>query len=101
MALRVRSVLADLDRLEDGRRVLVVCHDAVTMVVRYVCESMSEAEVMEIGRATPVRNASVTRLVREDGARRWRADAFNAVEHLQERDAPTTAQRGRTDVIAE
>ena len=101
MALRIRSLLADLDRLEDGRRVLVVCHDAVTMVIRYVCEQITEAEILEIGRATPIRNASVTRLLRADGDRHWKVDAFNAVDHLEEEGAPTTAQRGRTDVVPE
>ncbi len=101
MALRLRSVLADLDRYEDGRRVLLVCHDAVTMVIRYVCEGLSEAEIMEVARATPIKNASVTRLVRKDGERLWQLDAFNTVEHLDEHDAPTTAQRGRTDVVPE
>jgi broad specificity phosphatase PhoE len=100
LALRIRSVLADLDRLEQGRRVLVVCHDAITMVVRYVCEGMTESQVMEVSRATPVRNASVTRLVRADGERRWTVDSFNAVEHLEEAPVPTTAQPGRTDVAA-
>ncbi|WP_298459120.1 histidine phosphatase family protein [uncultured Cellulomonas sp.] len=98
LALRVRSVLADLDRYEDGRRVLVVCHDAVIMVIRYVCEGLSEADVMAAGRAAAVQNASVTRLVRAPGERLWSMDTFNAVQHLQERGAPTTAQPGRTDV---
>jgi len=101
LALRVRSLVADLERLEEGRRVLVVCHDAVIMVLRYVCEGLSEAEVMDIGRATPVRNASVTRLVRAGGQRLWTLDAFNAVTHLPEHAAPATVQRGKTDVVAE
>ncbi len=101
MALRIRSLLADLDRHEDGRRVLIACHDAVTMVLRYVCEGMTEAEVLQVGRETPVKNASVTRLVRKEGERFWQVDAFNAVEHLDDHDAPTTAQRGRTDVVPE
>jgi broad specificity phosphatase PhoE len=101
MALRIRSVLADIDRYEDGRRVLVVCHDAVTMVIRYVCEGLSEAEIMAIGRSTPVQNASVTRLVRAPGERLWRLDTFNAVDHLAEEGAEQTAPRGKTDVVAQ
>jgi broad specificity phosphatase PhoE len=100
MALRVRSLLADLDRYEDGQRVLVVCHDAVTMVIRYVCEGLTEAEIMAIGRSTPVQNASVTRLVRAPGARRWSLDTFNAVGHLDAVGAERTAPRGKTDVIS-
>jgi broad specificity phosphatase PhoE len=101
MALRIRSVLADVDRYEDGRRVLVVCHDAVTMVVRYVCEGLTEAEIMAIGQRTPVQNASVTRLVRAPGERLWRLDTFNAVDHLAEEGAERTAPRGKSDVGAQ
>ncbi len=101
MALRMRSVLADVDRYEDGRRVLVVCHDAVTMVIRYVCEGLTEAEIMAIGQRTPVQNASVTRLVRAPGERLWRLDTFNAVDHLAEEGAERTAPRGKSDVGAQ
>ncbi|RYV51535.1 histidine phosphatase family protein [Pengzhenrongella frigida] len=82
VALRVRTVLVDLDRQEHGRRVLVVCHDAVIMVVRYICEGLSEADVLEISRTANVRNASVTRLVRPDGTGRWSVDVFNIESHL-------------------
>jgi broad specificity phosphatase PhoE len=101
VALRVRSVLADVDRLEDGRRVMVVCHDAVVMLFRYVCEGMTEDQVMEISRASAVRNASVTRLVRPPGERLFRAHTFNDVEHLDGHGARPTSPRGRTDVAAE
>ena len=86
LALRVRAVLADLDRDEHDRRVLVVCHDAVIMVVRYLCEGLSEADVLAISETAAVRNASVTRLVRPDGAGRWSVDVFNLESHL--RDLP-------------
>lgn len=82
LALRVRAVLGDLDRQEHGRRVLVVGHDAVILVVRYICEGLSEAAVLEISRTANVRNASVTRLVRPDGAGRWSVDVFNVESHL-------------------
>lgn len=98
LALRVRSLLADVDRYEDGRRVLVVCHDAVIMVIRYVCEGLTEAEVMAAGRSAPVQNASVTRLVREPGERLWQVDAFNAVRHLEQRGTRPTAQPRSSDV---
>ncbi|WNB85329.1 histidine phosphatase family protein [Cellulomonas sp. ATA003] len=98
LALRIRSLLADLDRYEDGRRVLLVCHDAVIMVIRYVCEGLTEEQVMAASRAAPVANASVTRLVRAPGERLWTADVVNAVGHLEARGATPTAQPGRTDV---
>ncbi|NMR20382.1 histidine phosphatase family protein [Cellulomonas fimi] len=99
MALRLRSLLQDLDRLEHGRRVLVVCHDAVIMVLRYVCEELTEDAVLEIQRTSTVRNASVTRLLRPTGEGRWTVDAFNLDEHLDEQRVPATEQPRSDDVL--
>ena len=81
VALRVRSVLGDIERIEGGDRLLLVVHDAVLMLFRYVCEGMTETEVLEIARATPVENAAVTRLVRSDDGR-WACTDFNVDAHL-------------------
>jgi broad specificity phosphatase PhoE len=97
VALRVRFLLADLDREEDGKRVLIVCHDAVIRVFRYVCERLDEETLMTIARTEPVPNGSLTRLVRPSGTGIWRAEAVNAVEHLRREDAPVTEHRGDTD----
>ncbi|MCD0453692.1 histidine phosphatase family protein [Actinocorallia sp. API 0066] len=56
VALRLRTVLAELPA--DGR-VLIGAHDAVIVLVRYIVEGLSEAEVMEIEKET-VANASVS-----------------------------------------
>ena len=101
MALRVRSFLGDLEREATGspRRALVVCHDAVIMLFRYVCEEMTEHEVLEHARTRSVTNASVTRLRRNadpDGPR-WVADLVSAQEHLDAHGAPRTDQVGSTD----
>jgi broad specificity phosphatase PhoE len=101
LALRVRALLVDLDRQEHDRRVLVVCHDAVILVIRYICEGLSEADVLAISESAAVRNASVTRLVRPDGEGRWSVDVFNLESHLGEHrtggpatgPVPTTARR--------
>lgn len=97
LVLRVRAFLADLDRVEDGRRVLVVAHDAVIMSVRYVCESLSEREVLDLARHAPVRNAAVTRLVR--GANGWQAREVNEDEHLVRQDTPVTLHAGDRDAL--
>jgi broad specificity phosphatase PhoE len=94
LALRVRSVLSDLDRTEDGRRVLVVCHDALVVIFRYVCEGLSEAEILEIARTSPLRNVSVTRLARPGGDGSWACVEFNDVSHLEDEDAPITKHPG-------
>jgi broad specificity phosphatase PhoE len=98
LVLRVRSVLADLDAVEDGRRVLVVCHDAMVLIFRYVCEGLNEAEILEIARTDPVRNLSLTRLVCPSGEGWWKTDIYNDVSHLEAYDAPVTKHPGETDV---
>lgn len=94
VALRLRSVLRDIDDDEDGRRVAVVCHDAVIMLFRYICERLSEQELLDIAAGTSVRNASVTRLVRPSGRGRWTLESFNAVDHLESGGAPVTEHAG-------
>jgi probable phosphoglycerate mutase len=82
VALRVRSLLADLERVEAGRRVVLFAHDAVILLVRYVCEELTESALLEIGRTTTVANTSVTRLVRPSGSGPWRLAGFNDTGHL-------------------
>jgi broad specificity phosphatase PhoE len=98
VALRLRFLLTELDREEDGRRLLLVTHDAVIVLLRSVCEGLSEAETLALGRSTPLRNASVSRLVRPGGSGPWRVDQYNSVEHLRELGAPVTAHPGDRDV---
>ncbi len=99
MALRVRSLLVDLERPEVPRRVLVVCHDAVILIFRYVCEGMREADVLACASSGSIRNASVTRLHRLDGQQRWVADTVNADEHLQAVGVPVTEHPGDRDAF--
>jgi broad specificity phosphatase PhoE len=90
VALRLRSVLRDIED-SGAERVLVVTHDAVVMLIRAVLEGIQEAELMELSRTDPVRNASITRLVRVGGE--WIAEPVNDVSHLQG-EAPTTEHGG-------
>ena len=94
VALRLRSVLRDLDDEQDGRRVAVVCHDAVILLIRYICEGLNEAELLDIASRTSVRNASITRLVRPAGKGLWDLASFNAVDHLESGGAPVTEHAG-------
>jgi broad specificity phosphatase PhoE len=94
LVLRVRSLMGDLDRVEDGRRVLVSCHDAMVLIFRYVCEGLTEADILEIARANPIRNVSLTRLQRPSGAGAWTCVDFNDVSHLQDQGVPVTKHPG-------
>jgi broad specificity phosphatase PhoE len=88
--LRVRSVLRDIEAA-GVERVLVVSHDAVVLILRAVLEGIGEADLLELSRTDPVRNASVTREVRQDG--RWVAAPVNDISHL-EGEAPVTEHSG-------
>jgi probable phosphoglycerate mutase len=98
LILRVRSFLMDLDLLEDGRRVLIICHDVMVLSFRYICERLTEQQMLDIGASTPVKNVSVTRLVREPGQRTWSLTTFNDVSHLEKEDIPVTQHPGERNV---
>lgn len=54
VALRLRSILDELNTLGTGHRVMLVCHDAVILLVRYVLEGMSEHEILDLAATTSV-----------------------------------------------
>jgi broad specificity phosphatase PhoE len=83
LASRVRSFLRDLEDLGE-ERVLVVCHDAVVMLFRYVLEQLDERTLLDEAAANPVPNASITRLVRGRRNDPWHAQPLNDVRHLDE-----------------
>ena len=99
VALRLRSLLAELDQVEDGHSVALICHDAVIMLFRYICEGLTEEELLAIAASSTILNCSVTRLVRPFGAGPWRLESFNEVAHLKAVGAPVTEHRGDTDVL--
>lgn len=97
LLLRVRSFLRDLEHEARTERTLVVAHDAVVLCFRYVCERMTESVLMDIGRRTPVKNVSLTRLQRGPGAD-WGLVSFNDVAHLEAAAAaPVTEHAGDSD----
>jgi broad specificity phosphatase PhoE len=98
VVLRVRSFLTDLASLPEGTRVVVFCHDALVLTFRYICEGLTEAEVLDIGAATPVKNVSITRLQR--GSDGWVLKTFNDVSHLEQSEAPVTQHPGDVDAEA-
>ena len=88
--LRLRAALDDLRRDCPDERVLVVAHQVVVLLGRYVVERMTEAEILEIDSAGDVANCAVTSYRRGDAA--MELVAFNDVSHLQEQDAEVTAE---------
>jgi len=64
VADRLREFHADAAERFAGRRVLVVAHDAVVLMLRHVIEGLPIRELQSV---VPVRNASVTRWVSDAG----------------------------------
>jgi len=81
VALRIRSVLATEGLRYDCERLMIVAHQAVIMVFRYVLEELTEQELLEVDKEEQVANASLTRYDRDaDG--NLRLTSFNEVDHL-------------------
>ncbi len=88
--LRLRGALADLQHEAEGERVLLVAHQVVVLLARYVLEGMTEREVLAVDRSGEVGNCSVTTYAR--GPRGLVLQRFNAVEHLARSAAERSAQ---------
>jgi broad specificity phosphatase PhoE len=88
--LRVRSVVADMRRDCAGERVLVVAHQVVVLLVRYVVEGMTEHEILAIDREGDVANCAVTTYVAHGD--RLELERYNDVTHLRAQDEPVTAE---------
>lgn len=93
VVLRLRTWFSDLERDLPGRSVLVVSHDVVIALLRYVCEGLDEDQVLDLARRTPLRNAAVSRLVR-NADRTWTTTSYDDVTHLREAGLIVTEHRG-------
>ncbi|WP_427115668.1 histidine phosphatase family protein [Pseudarthrobacter scleromae] len=98
VALRLRSVLDELNNLGSGHRVMLVCHDALIMLFRYLLEGMTEKELLDLAASTSVLNASITRFVRPAGEGPWTLESFNVADHLAEHGVTVTEHGGDSSV---
>jgi probable phosphoglycerate mutase len=95
VALRVRSFLDSVTREHGGERVLVVAHEVVILMFRYVFEHLSEREILDIGHREQLANCSVTCFVfdhriRPNGG--MRLQAFNEPAALEDAGEPVTRE---------
>lgn len=93
VTLRLRTWLADADRELDGQRLLVVSHDVVIALTRYICAELDEEQVLELARRTPMRNAALCRLVRRDD-QSWEVASYDEVTHLRDAGLEVTEHKG-------
>ncbi|MET0416488.1 MAG: histidine phosphatase family protein [Actinoplanes sp.] len=81
IAVRLKAFLDDLNHDHAGKRVVVVAHNAVVLMMRAVIQQLDWDEVLAVERAHgSVRNASLSRFVAEDG--HLELAHYNSVEHL-------------------
>ena len=91
VALRVRAVLDDVRRDCAGERVMVVAHQVVVLIARYVVEEMTEAEVLAVDKLGDVANCAVTSYA-FDGAGVPRLTRYNEVSPMEEQEEPVTVE---------
>src|SRR3954469_15833782 len=91
VALRVRSALDTMAREYVDQPVLVVAHEVVILMFRYVLERLTEQEVLAVGAETALANCGVTEFVADPSdPGRMRLTAFNTAVALEVEDAPVT-----------
>ena len=91
VALRIRSVLSTEAPILDGERVLVVAHQAVIMVCRYVLEGLDEQELLDLDKREQIANASLTRY-EANGHGGLALREFNHVDHILVEDEDVTEE---------
>jgi broad specificity phosphatase PhoE len=89
VAGRIRAVVADLRLDHEDDDVVVVTHQAVIMLFRYVLDGLDEAGVLALDRRAQIANTAITTYSLDGGGLRLRV--FNDSSHLPEAattDAP-------------
>jgi 2,3-bisphosphoglycerate-dependent phosphoglycerate mutase len=92
VALRVRSVLDSITREHGGGHVVIVTHQVVILMFRYVIERLTERQVLDLGSARDIANTSLTTFVRRRGDETMTLESFNEVVPLTETGAPVTRE---------
>lgn len=90
VVLRLRSLLRDVRSDHPGGRVLLVGHEAIVLLVRYLVEGLDEDGLMKVAHEHSIANASLSTW-RRDGDR-LRPELFNSVAHLHREGAPPTRE---------
>lgn len=92
--LRLRSALDTISLHYAGRRVLIVGHQVVVLCLRYLIESLTEAEILAIDRQGDVVNCGVTEYAFDPGAGQDGALSlvrYNFTAPLKAAGAPVTS----------
>ena len=89
---RLRAALDDVRTDAQGERVMLVAHQVVVLLTRYVLEGMDEQSVLELDAEGEVINCSVTSYRYDRDAGRLRLERYNEAAPVEEQDEPVTAE---------
>lgn len=90
VAGRVRAVLETVERRYAGQRLVVVSHQAVIMLARYVLENLTEAQILEVDARERLANTGLVAYRYVDGVPQ--PDVVNRTPHLDAEQAPRTEE---------
>jgi broad specificity phosphatase PhoE len=93
VALRVRSLIDSVSRERARERVLVVAHQVVLLMFRYVLEDLTERDILAIDKAGDLTNCSVTTYAFDRRVGSLRLDRFNQAVALEAAGAPVTQEK--------
>ncbi len=92
VALRLRSLLGDPMLGLDGERVVCFTHEAPIHLVRYIVDELSEAQLLDTLRQSPVANCSLTRLERPSPGAPLEVVDVGLTDLLPRHDVPVTKE---------
>ncbi|MBO9726838.1 MAG: histidine phosphatase family protein [Novosphingobium sp.] len=91
--LRLRSVMDTISLHHAGQRVMIFSHQVVVLCIRYILETLNEADILAIDRQGDVANCAVTEYVlraESGGPERLVLERYNVTAPLEEQAAPVT-----------
>ena len=97
VALRCRSLLDSLSREHPDRRVLLVTHEVVIIMIRYILEHLDERSALSLSSDATIANCSIT-AYRRDVRGALVRDAVAWTAPLEETGVPVT--EGSDDAVA-
>jgi 2,3-bisphosphoglycerate-dependent phosphoglycerate mutase len=103
VGLRVRSAIDSLSREYAGERVLVVGHQVVIYMFRYVLEHLDEQRILALSRERELTNCSVTTFVHDPDRGRhggMRMERYDDDVALDAEGTPTTAEPDEPSAVA-
>ena len=89
---RLRAVLDDIRTDAQGERVMVVAHQVVVLLTRYVLEGMDERAVLDLDAQGEVVNCSVTSYLYDKENGRLALERSNEAAPLEEQHEQVTAE---------